>query len=111
MRDQLHTDPKDVTITQALSALGDPLRLRIVALLDANGEMPCGDIYRALGITKTAASHHFKVLRGAGLVWRDHHGVKQSARLRRAEFDEAFPGLLDAVLRKARGEAGSRSEV
>ncbi|WEV75523.1 metalloregulator ArsR/SmtB family transcription factor [Bifidobacterium sp. ESL0800] len=98
MKDQLHTDPKDVTLPQAMFALSDPLRLRIVALLDTNGEMHCGDIYRALGITKTAASHHFKVLRESGLVWRDHHGVQQSARLRRPEFDTAFPGLLDAVL-------------
>ncbi|MCI1902368.1 MAG: metalloregulator ArsR/SmtB family transcription factor [Bifidobacteriaceae bacterium] len=98
MRDQFHANPADVLLPQALAALSDPLRLAIVHLLDANGEMQCGDIYRALNVSKSAASHHFRVLRESGLVRRRHEGNKQTATLRRQEFDAAFPGLLDAVL-------------
>jgi DNA-binding transcriptional ArsR family regulator len=98
MRDQFHADPKEVSLPQALAALSDPLRLRIIDLLDHNGEMQCNDIYHSLGVTKSAASHHFRILRESGLVWRNRQGVKQSAKLRRQEFDAAFPHLLDAVL-------------
>lgn len=98
VRDQFHADPRDVSLPQALAALSDPLRLRIVDLLDRNGEMECGDIYRTLGVSKSAASHHFRILRESGLVRRNRQGIKQSAKLRRQEFDEAFPHLLDVVL-------------
>lgn len=97
--DSVHADPSVVTLPQAMHALSDPVRLQIVALLAEQGEMECSAIYEAVGISKTNASHHFKTLRGAALVWRDHQGQKQTARLRREAFEDRFPGLLDAVLR------------
>ncbi|MFE5585982.1 ArsR/SmtB family transcription factor [Kitasatospora sp. NPDC056531] len=74
------------------------MRLRIVDLLARQGETECSVIYNALGISKSNASHHFRVLRECGLILRTHQGQQQSARLRSDEFDERFPGLLRAVL-------------
>ncbi len=44
-------------------------------------------------------SRHFAVLREAGLLEQRDAGPKRLNRLRRAEFDERFPGLLALVLR------------
>lgn len=81
-----------------MSALSDPLRLGIVDLLARDGEMECSAIYNHFGVNKSNASHHFRILRQAGLIRRDRSGQRQTARLRSEEFEAAFPGLLDAVL-------------
>jgi hypothetical protein len=39
------------------------------------------------------------VLRDAGLIRTRHEGQRKLATLRRAEIDERFPGLLDAVIK------------
>jgi hypothetical protein len=43
-------------------------------------------------------SHHFRVLRDAGVVQTRCEGTAHLNSLRRAELDRRFPGLLDAVL-------------
>jgi DNA-binding transcriptional ArsR family regulator len=98
MRDAFHADLPDVTLANVMQGLSDPLRLRIVQLLAQRGETECFEIYNTLGITKSNASHHFRVLRECGLIRRKHQGQQQSACLRADEFEERFPGLLKAVL-------------
>lgn len=98
MRDPIHADLASVSLAEAMHGLSEPLRLRIVGLLARQGETECNAIYNALGISKSNASHHFRVLRECGLLRRTHQGQQQSARLRADEFEERFPGLLAAVL-------------
>ena len=50
-------------------------------------------------MTKSTASHHFKILLEAGIVGERAQGTSKFLHLRRAELDERFPGLLDSVLR------------
>lgn len=98
MRDAFHVDPADVDLPTVLNALSDPLRLRIVDLLAHNGEMACSAIYGDVGMSKSNASHHFRILREAGLILRRHQGQRQTAVLRVKEFNDRFPGLLDVVI-------------
>jgi DNA-binding transcriptional ArsR family regulator len=51
----------------SFTALADPTRRRILALLGA-GERPAGDIVTACGMSAPAISQHLKALRQAGLV-------------------------------------------
>ena len=51
-----------------------------------------------LPVSKATSTHHFVVLRNAGLLDQRHEGRRSLNRLRRPEFDERFPGLLDLVL-------------
>jgi hypothetical protein len=44
-------------------------------------------------------SHHFKILFAAGIVAGRAQGTRKPIRLRRAELEQRFPGLLDSVLR------------
>jgi DNA-binding transcriptional ArsR family regulator len=92
-----HPDLSEVELSAVLHALSDPQRLRIVREL-AESESPraCGSI--ALDISKSTRTHHFRVLREAGLIEQRRQGTCKMSTLRRAEVDGRFPGLLDAVL-------------
>ncbi len=95
-----HADPASVPVTLALAALSDPVRLAIVRELAAAQEwsLTCGSFDVPVG--KAARSHHFTILRQAGVIEQRDDGAHRLNRLRRREFDEAFPGLLDLVLRR-----------
>ncbi|MGI5377353.1 ArsR/SmtB family transcription factor [Streptomyces sp. CA-251387] len=94
-----HTHPDDVSVQTALAALADPVRLALVRELAASEvwSRSCGSFDVPVG--KAALSHHFAVLRGAGLVEQRDEGPRRVNRLRKEEFDARFPGLLDLVLR------------
>jgi DNA-binding transcriptional ArsR family regulator len=86
-----------IELAAVLHALSDPARLEIVRALAAEGERQCGSF--DLGLTKATRSHHFKVLREAGLTRTRVEGTARYVTLRRDELDARFPGLLDAVTR------------
>jgi len=87
----------ETELTRILHALGDPVRLQIVGELDAEAPRACGS-FGHLGVGASTLSHHFKVLRDAGLVETRTEGTRRLNSLRRDEVDERFPGLLDSVL-------------
>ena len=60
---------------QALDALGDPMRRRIVQRL-ADGPRPVVDIATGLPIGRPAVSRHLKVLSEAGLVTHTSRGTR-----------------------------------
>ncbi|MDH6144568.1 DNA-binding transcriptional ArsR family regulator [Kitasatospora sp. GP30] len=95
----VHTDPADVPLEAALIALADPVRQSLVRELAgaADWERNCGSF--DVPVTKATLSRHFAVLRDAGLLEQRDAGAKRLNRLRRAEFDAQFPGLIDLVLR------------
>jgi DNA-binding transcriptional ArsR family regulator len=51
-------------------------------------------------VSKSTATHHFNVLREAGVIQQYYVGTSRMNALRRDEMDEAFPGLLDALTRR-----------
>ena len=101
MRAYPHPSLDDVAIEHVLHALSDPLRMEIVARLAREGEASCAALDG--GRPKSSMSHHFRVLRNAGLVRTRIAGVQHMNALRRDELDRRFPGLLDAVLSAAEG--------
>jgi DNA-binding transcriptional ArsR family regulator len=85
-------------LEEVLAALSDPVRLQIVRTLAAGDEgRACGTF--GLPVTKSTASHHFKVLREAGLIDQELRGRTRHTTLRRDEIERRYPGLLDLVLR------------
>ena len=86
-------------LADVLAALSDPVRLQIVRTLAADPDgRPCGSF--GLPVAKSTASHHFRVLREAGLIDQQERGRTRHTTLRREELDRRFPGLLDLVLRE-----------
>ncbi|GIW52488.1 MAG: hypothetical protein KatS3mg081_1843 [Gemmatimonadales bacterium] len=53
---------------KVFKALADPTRYRIVLMLLERGELGCGDLAREFPITRSAMSHHYRILENAGLV-------------------------------------------
>ncbi|MGA7933319.1 MAG: metalloregulator ArsR/SmtB family transcription factor [Kovacikia sp.] len=92
-----HPDKEDISLAGVLYALGDPVRLEIIRRLATGEEIPCCAF--ALPIAKSTLSHHFKVLRDAGVLFCRKEGTQHINSLRREDLDSRFPGLLDAVLR------------
>ncbi len=96
MKPYTHPELVDVTLPVVMQALSDPCRIEILrALLDA-GELACGDI--PLDISKATVSHHFAVLREAGLIQTRTEGTRCLSTVREDELEKRFPGLLALVL-------------
>jgi DNA-binding transcriptional ArsR family regulator len=92
-----HPPAAELELAGVLHALADPVRLQIVQAL-ADGEcLRCGAF--ALPVTKSTSTHHFRVLRESGVIEQSAEGTAVGNRLRRADLDARFPGLLDSVLR------------
>lgn len=95
-----HPTRGQLELSAVLHALSDPVRLRIVAELAKGGcEYTCGSF--ELPVTKSTCTHHFKVLREAGLIRQRHKGTTRLNTLRREDLDARFPGLLETVLQAA----------
>ncbi len=84
-----------------LYALSDPVRLHIVRNLADRGAQACFAAVAGLDIPKSTQSHHYRILREAGVIAQRKEGVCFISTLRRDELDKRFPGLIDAVLRSA----------
>jgi DNA-binding transcriptional ArsR family regulator len=94
-----HPDRDQIRIESVLSALGSPVRLAVVRVLDAGGEHNCGSVLGLLGITaKSTMTHHWRVLRESGVIWQHPSGRENLLSLRREDLDARYPGLLDAIL-------------
>jgi len=91
-----HPAVEEIELTAVMHALSDPARLQVVRTLASEAERTCGTF--ELGVSKATASHHFKVLREAGVVRKRVEGARGYLTLRRDDLDARFPGLLDAVL-------------
>jgi len=89
------------TLQQVLAALADPVRLEMVRRLATTGQpIACSELYE--GINKSTASHHFKILREAGLTERVVIAGQTHQLLRRREVEDALPGVLSSVVAAAR---------
>jgi DNA-binding transcriptional ArsR family regulator len=98
-----HPAREELELGAVLHALSDPVRLRIVATLADDGAHTCGSF--GLPVTKSTCTHHFRVLREAGVIAQRAEGTTRLNSLRRDDLDARFPGLLDTVLDAANSTA------
>ena len=82
--------------TQALEVIAaNPDRFEVVGLA-AGDKRTCKSFN--LPVTKSTCTHHFRVLREAGVIHQQVEGTTRLNSLRRHDLDARFPGLLDSVL-------------
>lgn len=93
-----HPARGEIRLEAVLQALADPVRLQVVRQLAAVGgeEAPCSAI--RLTVSKSTSTHHFRVLRKAGVINQVYRGTAKMNSLRREDLNALFPGLLDTVL-------------
>ncbi len=92
-----HPDASAMTLQGVLEALVDPVRRSIVRqLAQAQGDMACGTF--DISVSRSTGTHHFKVLRHAGVIRQYYVGTSRMNELRADDLARRFPGLLDAVV-------------
>ncbi|EBV3243186.1 ArsR family transcriptional regulator [Salmonella enterica subsp. enterica serovar Oranienburg] len=85
-------------IIKVFKALSDPVRLTIVRALlaDKDGaERHCSTF--GLTVTRATRSHHFRVLREAGLIRVVDKGNMAVAILCRESIERGLPGLMKLI--------------
>jgi DNA-binding transcriptional ArsR family regulator len=89
----------------ALEALGDPSRRRIVELLGAPGRAGTSvrELADAMPISRPAVSRHLRLLKQAGLVVEEPRGTRRLYRLHDQGLD-----AVRAYLEEVWGDAASR---
>jgi DNA-binding transcriptional ArsR family regulator len=97
----VHPAKEDISLSGVLGALSDPMRLKILKrLLDRRGEsLSCADAAPCPEMAKSTLSHHFRVLREAGLIRTTKRGVANLNYVRLDEVNQRFPGLLKAIMK------------
>ena len=102
------TEPSraELDLPTVLHALSDEIRLDIIRQLHQNGEKPCGTF--GIDVPKSTLSHHFRVLRIAGVLSQHRHGKELMNSVRRDDVDARFPGLLKSVIGAITSKTTSR---
>jgi predicted transcriptional regulator len=91
----------DLRLVDVLHALGDPVRLAFVRVLVAEeGGINCSDTMTKAGLAmpKSTCSHHFQILRKAGVVRSQRRGIELINYLRRDDLEARFPGVMASIL-------------
>ncbi|MFD9906175.1 ArsR/SmtB family transcription factor [Streptomyces sp. NPDC059063] len=100
-----HPERDQIRVDGVLTALGNPLRLSVIRLLDSGGDHNCTSVLNTLGVTaKSTMTHHWRVLRENGVIWQRPSGRENLLTLRREDLDARYPGLLDAILAGAQAD-------
>ena len=91
-----HPDTGQLDLLDVLHALSDPTRMTIVSTLRSGTERPCGTF--GVDVAPSTLTHHFRVLREAGVIRQREDGNKRWSALRADDLQARFPGILDAIM-------------
>lgn len=98
----LHPPAEAIRLESVLYALADPVRLEIVRRL-VTGDCPLNCSTAAPAhLPKSTQSHHFQILREAGLIQSERRGTEVVNSLRLDEIETKFPGVVAAILKAAK---------
>ena len=122
MKPLVHPDIDNVPLEAILHALSDPVRVALFfEIVYQEGPRNCTKLVSVLDepIPKSTLSQHMRILREAGLIRGERHGVEMRNTSRYGEVDERYPGLLLAIVtahavqiqakKKRSGRRGSRT--
>jgi DNA-binding transcriptional ArsR family regulator len=93
-----HPLREDIQLDDVLGAAADPIRRRIIGQLAHDHRAQACSAF-ALPVTKSTSTHHFRVLREAGVIEQHYQGTSILNTLRTEDLNARFPGLLDALIK------------
>jgi DNA-binding transcriptional ArsR family regulator len=114
MRSPFHPSIEEVSVEAILHALSDPVRASIFAGITGQSCAQTCSSYLTVSeqpVPKSTLSQHFKILREAGLIRSERHGVEVLNTSRGEEVERRFPGLLCAVLTAYRQQSGPKKHM
>ncbi len=100
-RQTLSPEKEIMSLAETFSTLGDPTRVKILQALSAEELCVC-DLAKLLGVSESATSHQFRVLRSQKLVRYRKEGKMAFYSLDDAHID----GLMKEALRHVREGEG-----
>ena len=74
--------------------MSDPTRRAILKML-RKGSLTAGEIAEAFHLTKPTLSHHFRILKSAGLVRSERRGTSIVYTLQTSVFEDLAAELMD----------------
>lgn len=103
-----HPELEQIELQQVLDALVDPVRRSVVHELARQAvDKTCGTF--GVRVAASTLSHHFAVLREAGVIRQYYVGAQKMNSLRAEELQQRFPGLLKALLAACDAEEAAAS--
>jgi DNA-binding transcriptional ArsR family regulator len=91
-----HPAVTDIDLLDVLHALSDRTRMTIVQTLHSAPERACGTF--PVDVAPSTLTHHFRVLREAGLIRQREDGNRRWTSLRQDDLESRFPGLLKRII-------------
>lgn len=101
MRPLTHPSIDDISVEGILHALSDPVRVAIFSdIVGSDCAHNCSSFLTVSekAIPKSTLSQHFRILREAGLIRGERHGVEMYNVSRCDEVEQRFPGLIKAIV-------------
>ncbi|AGN20551.1 redox-sensing transcriptional repressor, ArsR-family [Corynebacterium glutamicum MB001] len=93
-----HPSLAEMNLNAIMFALSDPIRRQILSQLSCgHNDQAC--VAFELPVSKSTSTHHFRVLREAGLITQRYEGTAILSALRSEDMEARFPGLLTSVMR------------
>ncbi len=92
----IHPEAAELDLLDVLHALSDPTRMTIVQTLCVDPERACGTF--PVEVASSTLTHHFRVLREAGVIRQREDGNRRWTTLRLDDLQARFPGLLDTIV-------------
>lgn len=99
----IHPPLDTLRLESLLYALADPVRLAIVLNLAERGCPTNCSTASPGNLPKSTQSHHYQVLREAGLIRSERVGTQVVNTLRCEEIEKRFPGVVSSILAASRG--------
>lgn len=98
-----HPKTSELDLLDVLHALSDPTRMTIVQTLLTDPERPCGTF--PVDVAPSTLTHHFRVLREAGVIHQREDGNRRLTSLRSEDLSARFPGLLETIVNAYKSQA------
>lgn len=96
MRELFEPKTSDLNLPRVLHALSDPIRLMVVNVLSERDDVNCNELY--FDQPKSTMSHHFRVLREAGIIRISVNGTERLNSLRTVDLERRFPSVLESII-------------
>ena len=101
-RNYLRSIPREWrTISRAFTALGDDHRQRILLTFERGERLNVGQIVDVSTLSRSAVSHHLKLLRESGVLQSEKQGKEVYYWIDRAFLDDALSAVLRYIKEKA----------